>query len=283
MKARRTGFTLIELLVVIAIIAILAAILFPVFAQARERARAVSCLSNTRNIGVGLYMYVQDYDELMPTEFAQITTPETAVIPGGGAWIIPYDIQILPYIKNDQVFGCPSDSGRSDHYDFVWRKSDFDKNKKRSYGYVGAVNTIERQNAGGGQPDPNTGMSVWQSPHAIASFDEPANTLCIVEEWGLSGGNPDSGVFGSPWGAAFTNCDNWKLAGRHKPALNNSEKGDAFGCAGDYTDPQKFPERGHFDATNCVFTDSHVKPLKYSAVRANDWNVYKLTKTNLNL
>ncbi len=283
MKARRTGFTLIELLVVIAIIAILAAILFPVFAQARERARAVSCLSNTRNIGLGLSMYVQDYDELMPTEFAKIDSPDKDIIPKGGAWIIPYDIQILPYIKNDQVFGCPSDSGRSDFYDFVWRKSDYDKNKKRSYGYVGAVNTIERKNSGNDQPDPNTGMSVWQSPHAIASFDEPANTLSIIEEWGLNNNQPDSGVFGSPWGAAFTNCDNWKLAGRHKPALNNSEKGDAFGCAGDFDDNTKKPMRGHFDATNAVFADSHVKALKYSQIRANDWNVYKLTKTNLNL
>ena len=281
MKARRTGFTLIELLVVIAIIAILAAILFPVFAQARERARAVSCLSNTRQIGVGLAMYVQDNDELMPTEFAAVTTPEAAAIPGGGAWVIPYDIQILPYIKNDQVFGCPSDSGRSDHYDFVWRKSDFDKNKKRSYGYVGAVNTIERELNGGGQPDPNSGMSEWQKGKSIASFDEPSNTLSIVEEWGISDGNPDSGVFGSPWGAAFTNCDNWKIAGRKKPAADPSQLGDPFGCGGDFSNPAKFPEKGHFDATNCVFGDGHVKPLKYSQIRANDWNIYKLTKTNI--
>jgi prepilin-type N-terminal cleavage/methylation domain-containing protein len=63
----RRGFTLIELLVVIAIIAILAAILFPVFAQARERARAAACLSNMKQIGQAVYMYIQDYDEMMPT------------------------------------------------------------------------------------------------------------------------------------------------------------------------------------------------------------------------
>ena len=63
---RRTGFTLIELLVVIAIIAILAAILFPVFAQAREKARAISCMSNLKQTGLGTLMYVQDYDDNFP-------------------------------------------------------------------------------------------------------------------------------------------------------------------------------------------------------------------------
>ena len=66
LRNRRTGFTLIELLVVIAIIAILAAILFPVFAQAREKARQTSCLSNAKQLGLGISMYVQDYDETMP-------------------------------------------------------------------------------------------------------------------------------------------------------------------------------------------------------------------------
>jgi prepilin-type N-terminal cleavage/methylation domain-containing protein len=64
--SHRSGFTLIELLVVIAIIAILAAILFPVFAQAREKARGISCLSNTKQLSLGLLMYVQDYDETWP-------------------------------------------------------------------------------------------------------------------------------------------------------------------------------------------------------------------------
>lgn len=91
LRQRRTGFTLIELLVVIAIIAILAAILFPVFAQAREKARQISCLSNTKQIGLSMMMYIQDYDETAAPLF------------GGEDWWVPY----YPYIKNYQVLLCP--------------------------------------------------------------------------------------------------------------------------------------------------------------------------------
>ncbi len=93
------GFTLIELLVVIAIIAILAAILFPVFARAREKARQGSCLSNVKQIALGALMYVQDYDERFPY-YAM------------GAYQNPpwyfWPHQFQPYIKNWQVYGCPS-------------------------------------------------------------------------------------------------------------------------------------------------------------------------------
>jgi prepilin-type N-terminal cleavage/methylation domain-containing protein len=95
------GFTLIELLVVIAIIAILAAILFPVFAQAREKARAISCLSNTKEVGLAILQYVQDYDESMPSG---VYTP--ALTLPGLAWAG----QTYPYMKNVQVYKCPDDS-----------------------------------------------------------------------------------------------------------------------------------------------------------------------------
>ena len=79
---KRNGFTLIELLVVIAIIAILAAILFPVFAQAREKARQASCMSNLKQVGTAVYMYNQDYDELMP-RFRTAGWEDAAVDPAG--------------------------------------------------------------------------------------------------------------------------------------------------------------------------------------------------------
>jgi prepilin-type N-terminal cleavage/methylation domain-containing protein/prepilin-type processing-associated H-X9-DG protein len=96
---RRLGFTLIELLVVIAIIAILAAILFPVFAQAREKARAVSCLSNTKQLNTGILMYIQDYDETFPVAFNAGGQPPVNI-----RWFVAAEA----YIKNKQVHNCPS-------------------------------------------------------------------------------------------------------------------------------------------------------------------------------
>src|SRR6187402_2606706 len=94
---KNKGFTLIELLVVIAIIAILAAILFPDFAKVREKARAISCLSNMKQIGLGVVQYNQDNDEMMPNGYN--------IYGGGTGWAC----QIYPYVKSVAAFACPND------------------------------------------------------------------------------------------------------------------------------------------------------------------------------
>jgi prepilin-type N-terminal cleavage/methylation domain-containing protein/prepilin-type processing-associated H-X9-DG protein len=99
-RAQRRGFTLIELLVVIAIIAILAAILFPVFAQAREKARSSTCQSNLKQIGTAFKMYVQDYDEQGIQYWWSYG--------GAGGTTPPWMEWLNPYVKNSRVFLCPS-------------------------------------------------------------------------------------------------------------------------------------------------------------------------------
>jgi prepilin-type N-terminal cleavage/methylation domain-containing protein len=106
------GFTLIELLVVIAIIAILAAILFPVFAQARESARKIACLSNTKQVGLGIMMYTEDYDETYPMdswegEYVGTTDNDTGSAQYGT--VVTWLWSVYPYIKNRQVLVCLSD------------------------------------------------------------------------------------------------------------------------------------------------------------------------------
>jgi len=112
MKSKsNAGFTLIELLVVIAIIAILAAILFPVFAQAREKARGASCLSNIKQLTLGMMMYSQDYDETFP-EWRWDQNYSTNW--GDKGWYSPNNATtiwyyaIYPYVKNGKVYSCPS-------------------------------------------------------------------------------------------------------------------------------------------------------------------------------
>src|SRR5215218_8331777 len=104
----KRGFTLIELLVVIAIIAILAAILFPVFARARENARKTSCMNNCKQMGIAFLQYAQDYDEMLPCGYS------------AGPPARDWSNDVTPYLKSTQVQQCPSTKRAGSHYGYGW-------------------------------------------------------------------------------------------------------------------------------------------------------------------
>jgi len=146
----RRGFTLIELLVVIAIIAILAAILFPVFAQAREKARQTACLSNLRQMSTGVAMYVQDYEA-----YPLYSYPS----PSQERW----HTVLQPYIKNTGIFVCPSSSFQRFHF----------RNMGYGFNHQYLARSVDRGGTGSGVPD--------------AVIEYPADTLAIADSWGTGG------------------------------------------------------------------------------------------------
>jgi len=180
---RSSGFTLIELLVVIAIIAILAAILFPVFARARENARRASCMSNLKQIGLGMMMYVQDYDGkyFLRTYSSDGAGKITGTIysywsprPKVGGGYYPWVLE--PYVKSTQLFVCPSNS-----------------TAYQSYAYNGAPATAQ---------------------YTESMIDEPSQMLAIVDDQ-FGGGiayTPD----GTGWSSNF--CQTYDVPGGTCPA-----------------------------------------------------------------
>ncbi|MEI6500020.1 MAG: DUF1559 domain-containing protein [Armatimonadota bacterium] len=168
----RKGFTLIELLVVIAIIAILAAILFPVFAKAREKARQSSCSSNVKQIMLGLLQYCQDYDETTPGQWKGIASAGDWCYPnptyGGdtaGGTRLAWSDLLMPYIKNTQIFNCPSHPGGS-------LLSPTAGIYQLAYGY--GIGT--GQGTAGNCPDQGTGSK-------IATYPSPSTTPKIADSW----------------------------------------------------------------------------------------------------
>ncbi|MBC7529297.1 MAG: DUF1559 domain-containing protein [Chthonomonadaceae bacterium] len=187
-----TGFTLIELLVVIAIIAILAAILFPVFAQAREKARQTSCLSNTKQLGLGIMMYVQDYDETWPRN-DDCVNGGTKAVEGAPATAIgcsgPYGDRVnhykwwywtYPYVKNAQINVCPSrtrvESDPSGQWQ-DWKNSAevLDAGYGLNLSVTGALNTWNRGLTAGGRT-----RSSWLGG-TMAGLNSSAETMLMME------------------------------------------------------------------------------------------------------
>jgi prepilin-type N-terminal cleavage/methylation domain-containing protein/prepilin-type processing-associated H-X9-DG protein len=190
----KRGFTLIELLVVIAIIAILAAILFPVFAQAREKARQASCLSNAKQQGMAVMMYTDDYDESIPVFFIINQVPTS---PAGYGFVHYWYVLLQPYVKNMAVFVCPSAGGASIYQDpatgrYYDIKEIWDPNEKDAsgnlvkhwlagtggYGWNACYISASRQS---GPRDNQQWVVGYPEAISLASITHAAETIMIGE------------------------------------------------------------------------------------------------------
>ena len=177
----RSAFTLIELLVVIAKIAILAAILFPVFAQAREKARQAACLSNEKQIGTAMMMYTQDYDETLPNRVNNAgkgLCSDPSLLGAEAGTTSPYctsyawQWQINSYLKNNGVYVCPSNTGRSYQKTVGANTDSLTVPIPMSYG----INIQLYQYSANDQP-----FSGEDGPIGLAQMTAPASTYFIAD------------------------------------------------------------------------------------------------------
>lgn len=224
---KRTGFTLIELLVVIAIIALLAAILFPVFARARENARRSSCQSNLKQLGLGLFQYTQDYDERFPSG-NRATTDSNSVQAGRG-----WDEQIFPYVKSNQLFSCPSSTVKGSG-----------SNVPMSYAYNMGINRMNVR--------PCSGCSVWQIK-PIPMFTAPAQSVLLAEVDGFTG-NPEAGAAGT---MTTTLSQSMDVSGSYTVTGPIPGAPASQSCA--TTRQCTFGDPRHFEGANYLLADGHVK------------------------
>ncbi len=245
MSSKR-GFTLIELLVVIAIIAILAAILFPVFAKAREKARQTSCANNLKQIALGISQYCQDYDERFPSAtYAIERNPgsglpaSTAGTPSMAGWsfedasgggysgvnLYSWMDRIFPYVKSIKIFECPSDPS--------WTGTNYP-----DYGLSGNITGGVGAYTGACPP-----------PVSLGDIKRPSE-ICMVGDWG-------------GWLGAYPAWDGVNNTGWFYPYQTDSAGTAYKSCV-------------HSEGANMAFADGHVKWLKRGSsaiTTARAWDV----------
>lgn len=238
-SSKSHGFTLIELLVVIAIIAILAAILFPVFAKAREKARQTSCLSNEKQLGLGILQYVQDNDEVFPcgavSTVGGVPTPGSGY--GGGAG---WGGMIYPYVKSVAVYACPDDTGSG-------------------MGPVVSYGMNENITSGATHDGNNTPQGGGLT---IAACSSPVKTVLLAETHGFANYTSPS-VAGEQTSTAITGLS-YSGGGTNSAGLNFSGTAGSDYAIGVKIGARSLPNNPgrHTDGSNVLLADGHSKWIR---------------------
>jgi len=253
-KKSRAGFTLIELLVVIAIIAILAAILFPVFAKVREKARQISCLNNEKQLGIAMLQYIQDNDEQYPL----LELYNECAQPACTNWEPTWGYAIYPYVKSAAVFYCPDDP-------LDWA----DLGASTYPAYLGEYDIAAGY---GGAQYLGYGMNValntnWTVPATLAQVNNPSSTLAFSEDSLTTVAGESAGVCGN----AVNSCGGtstpilgysflWYSGASGTPVVSDLMANNGY-------DPAfATPYARHSGGANVVYCDGHAKLLTYSAL-----------------
>lgn len=277
MIRRYRGFTLIELLVVIAIIAIIAAILFPVFNAAREKARQTTCVSNEKQLAIGILEYVQDYDNMYP-EGGMLTYPGY-LIDQATAW----PNLVLPYMKTLSVFRCPDDTLQNPSGAWNWvgagNAISYSLNGYvRDYSAFGSSN-VQVGPVGG----PNAGGSLISCPDGQcypnyrslneSKINHPDQTILIAEVFNQDvynyatvsngGNNGVNGTWAYSWPLVDRASRNW--SGNFNAEIPDGTSTKSAGAATNYVYSPSHPNGNvswrHDGMANFAFCDGHVKAM----------------------
>jgi len=239
---RRNGFTLIELLVVIAIIAILAAILFPVFARAREKARQSSCVSNLKQMGLAMHMYASDYDERLPWNYAWVPADW---VPEQGNWFSGFymwDVFLHPYVKmGSKVAGGTRMQGHG-----VWMcPSGFTSMQPhaRNYGANANLFGVANWDPANYGPDP-----MPRASKSLAQIERPAECMAYF----------DAGCYTMDyWYVGNAGAAIWYMPGT---AAEGAPRWASTSDSGNYMD-NDWRNGRHNGQVNIVWADGHVKAV----------------------
>lgn len=242
-RHRNAAFTLIELLVGIAIIAILAAILFPVFAQAREKARQTSCLSNEKQLGLAILQYAQDYDETYPTGLQQSWYANT------------WPLLVQPYVKTLDVFRCPTDPSGGEAFTGgnAWRGIML---SYAANGFMRYENANSNWNVVGLIGNSQAWMGI--TTRTLGDVQKPTETIMVAEKHNgdilKAGGTGNASIFGP--GCLITGVNWW-----NSDAPGETPDGSKVAAA--YPNgPNGSVSAKHAELANFLFADGHVKAMR---------------------